>query len=274
MYFLAVLCFIAGASFADIVPPLYVGNIKPALDEQNSPLFGTHDGTHTNGALVEIRTAYNGLAIPPDTNGVPNVKTILIDSCAMGYNAAIPNSGLFCIVVPVRNSITNKVFARAYNKSTIEESTFYMETPVYDIPASHQSSLVVEFKTIRPIDSGDDDGDGLVNSWEELLGIDDRPTSDYDGDGASDLMEMLAGTAPDDPSSIFKIKSIDRFLNHTVVGWYSVPGKMYQVKNTPNLLKPFTSTGTVVVANGGDYELSKTLYETNQTMHYNVVIVP
>jgi hypothetical protein len=61
------------------------------------------------------------------------------------------------------------------------------------------------------VDLNDPDSDGMDDSWEtEWL---NKPTladatTDYDGDGATDLEEFLAGTHPADPSSRLQIPSL------------------------------------------------------------------
>jgi hypothetical protein len=62
---------------------------------------------------------------------------------------------------------------------------------------------------------GDDfDGDGLPDDWERLYGLstsdptgDQGPQGDPDRDGRTNLEELIAGTAPNDPSSVLRIIS-------------------------------------------------------------------
>lgn len=256
--------------FGQIIPPLYVGNIEPILDEYNRPLIGSY-AAEQNRSLIEIRIAEDGIIRPPYPDGTIHPKNPLLRSSWAGLNAMGNNSGLFCEIFPQRIDPTNLIFARAYNKPTRKEATFYMDTPTYT-PSKIDSSLVMKFGNPKPMDPRDDDGDGLNNSWEENLGIDDRYTADYDGDGMSDLMEMLAGTAPDDPNSFFAIKYINMQNNIVDIGWYSVPNKTYQVQHTTDLIDGFKNVENSITAGPGEYELNKTLTETNRMMHYRVVI--
>jgi len=55
-------------------------------------------------------------------------------------------------------------------------------------------------------DLGDDDGDGMHNSWETFYGLNPHDASDAkfdkDGDGFTNLQEYLWGTNPDDAASV------------------------------------------------------------------------
>ena len=269
-WLLFILClFLVLPSNGQIVTPLYVGNTVSAISQLDVPFSGTC-GFPQNSSLVEIRVASDGIIRPPSTSGLPHYKNPLITNSYMGMNAMGRNPGLFCVVFPYRIPTGTNVFARVFNDINAEQATFYADTSVVVAPPKHESSLVLNFGVVKPLNPGDDDNDGLNNSWEEYLGINDRPTSDYDHDGFSDLNEMLAGTAPDDPNSIFKIKYIVRMLDQVDIGWYSVPGKRYQIQGISDLIEPFTNIGESTIAS--NYEENIVLEETNRMKHYRVII--
>ena len=240
-----------------ITPPLYIGNCEPLLDPYGRPMAGAHAGPIRS--LVELRVATNSLVIPPNTNGMSHPYNPLLmpnSRGGMGLNTSGTNLGLFCMVLPTRPSGDVQVFARAYNAPTAAEATFYADSaPVY-LSEAKTSKIVLNFHKACPLDTNDDDGDGLVNSWEKLLGTDGVATNDFDGDGMSDLHEMLAGTDPTDAGSRLAFEVVRHetnlallaqrgieFTNPLLVQWQSVPGKTYQLEHIPLLTAIDSETG-------------------------------
>jgi hypothetical protein len=195
----------------------------------------------------------------------------------MGLNATGKDSGLFCMPVTQRPPTNVMVFARVFNAPTAAEATFYADSWAAAVPDYSQNSLVLTFREAKPLDTNDVDGDGLCNSWEELLGTDDQLTGDYDKDGMGDLHEMLAGTAPDDSTSrlAFRLVRSEESPDVREVGepatrvvrvkWQSVPGKTYRLEYVPQLaaIDPATGEpyafelveGGEVTAGPGEYEI-------------------
>jgi len=272
------LCLVAATAWGGIVPPLYVGNLEPVLDEYGRTMVGSHDADQSSSrSLVEIRTSTIDSILPPLPSGAAHPYNPLISSegvGGVGLNTSSPDSGLFCLVLTDRPSAGTKLFARVYNAPTVEEASFYADSALMNAPG-HDHSLVVSFSEARPLDDGDDDGDGLNNSWEKALGIDDVHTNDYDGDGMSDLAEMLAGTAPDDATSLLSFHLIRReapvvpagemddgsWQKPVRVKWQSIPGKKYQLEYVPMLIQLtgedpiFVTVGDEIVAGEGEFEI-------------------
>ena len=257
----AALCLAASCAWGGIAAPLYLGNLVPVRDESGRPMQGSYlPANAANRSLVEIRLAVDGLIRPPDTNGGAhplNPPLATNSVCGVGLNASTANSGLFCLAFPLRPPAGTRIFARVYNAPTVAEASFYADSQVV-MALALGVSLVLSFDPALPLDSGDDDGDGLANSWEQVLGTSDRPVSDYDGDGMSDLFEMLAGTDPTDPASLLAFlvarpesgavlpEGIDPAATRMHLRWQTVPGKRYQLESA-FALAPDSATGEVPV---------------------------
>jgi len=276
----AVLLVVAANAWGGLVAPLYIGNLEPVLDQYGRTMPGSHLAEEANSrCLVEIHTSTIDTILPPLTNGASHPFNPLLSAegvGGVGLNTSSPNSGLFCLALPHRPVAGTQVFARVYNAPTIEEASFYADSLMVDIPA-RANSLVLSFSDARPLDPRDDDEDGLNNSWEKALGTDSVHTNDFDGDGMSDLIEMLAGTAPDDASSLLSFRFIRRenpavpaevgqegdapWVKPVRIRWQSVPGKKYQLEYTPMLIQLsgedpiFLPVGEVVTAAEGEFEI-------------------
>jgi len=240
----------AMASSGGIVSALTVGNGVPVLDEFGRPMQGSNLAEEaTNRFRVELRTTTSGLLHPPLITGEPHPFNPLLNPDTVGgigMNVSRPDIGIFAMVLSDRPAAGTKIFARVFNAPTIEEASFYADSSMVEAPLS-SSSLSMQFGSALPLDEGDDDGDGLNNSWERAMGT-DAPggvsPEDWDGDGMSDWHEMLAGTGGTDPDSLLSFRTIEPEgdiqaageSNSVRVRWQSVPGKRYQLQFVPTLL--------------------------------------
>lgn len=80
----------------------------------------------------------------------------------------------------------------------------------------------------------DGNGDGLPDDWQsQYFGGDSNgwtaAATDPDGDGASNLRELLAGTNPKDASSVLRAR-VERVKQGKQLSWNTQPGLVYQVQ--------------------------------------------
>ncbi len=122
----------------------------------------------------------------------------------------------------------------------------------------------------------DTDGDTMNDGWEATYRDPLDPgnaNADPDGDGATDFQESVAGTDPDDQSSVMRITSIVPVGSHIVIIWSSVPGKSYQVLTNANLTTAFSLLSGVIPSGGASTVYTNTS-PTGTTKFYKVLVLP
>ncbi len=100
----------------------------------------------------------------------------------------------------------------------------------------------------------DADGDGIPDDWE-IVNFGDTTScdasSDFDGDGMSDLHEWMAGTSPTDAASALKLESAapsSTNANVLVIQWQSVAGKSYRILCADALNGSWTTNRSAIQA--------------------------
>ena len=256
-----------------------MGNLLPVRDEYGRPMKGSPLSQEAAGrSFVEIRTAADGIIRPPETNGTAHPLNPLLATNSVGgigENAKAADSGLFCLLFARRPAGGAKIFARVYDAPTAEEAAFYVDSNLAVVP-TNGISLVLAFGEAQPLDPGDEEGDGLNNSWERVMGTSGRAAVDYDGDGMSDLHEMLAGTDATDAASLLAFEAagpgtgetppegFDPAARRLRIRWPAVPGKSYQLESTAGLLPDpatgegpvYEPVGEVMIAGEGEFTMT------------------
>lgn len=255
--------------------PLHVGNSIPVTDEFGQVLPGQ---ASQPGCLVMVLQTTNGVIYPPDVNGQPDPRNPLLPGGTAGIGKLARRDatrpGVFGMAMP-RPADGAKLFVRIFNSSNTASASFYGDSALFTVNANVDFNANITATTL-PLDAGDDDGDGLNNSWEKSYGS-NSSASDSDGDGLSDLdehnqglhpaladtdgdgmpdgSEVRAGTDAANPSSYLGVGAMQPTDNDLVVQWSSVTGKQYQVEyTTTDLAQPtsFTPLSGLIPASTGN----------------------
>jgi hypothetical protein len=246
---------LAWETVANIMAPLGYGTVHGIVDEFGNLLEGTG---LSPGARVEILDASNGV-YPPNADGTPHPsnEVLAVTHIGAGTDPGAGPMGKTAGALIVDRTKETPIFARVFNRSTREDSSFYADSGVYVTPTAHYGLFMIDVTaTTNALDTGDDDGDGLNNSWEKSYGT-AKDNPDTDGDGMSDGDEWRAGTNPLDKKSFLMMVRITGASDDQIVAeWDAVPGKTYQLQHAEfpegggeyvfsNVNEAVTATGAV-----------------------------
>ncbi len=125
--------------------------------------------------------------------------------------------------------------------------------------------------------AADSDEDGLPDDWEVAYfnSLARDGSGDWDGDGATDRAEYLAGTDPTNAGSVFRVVALTSAGGTEVtVVWSAVPGRTYRVQFKDAVEAPWTDLPGEVTATGDTASKTDTTAGASLARFYRAVLVP
>jgi hypothetical protein len=250
--------------------PLHAAATNAIRDEYGAPL------AKPGGELVQFLYVNAGVQ-PPAVDGQPHANNPVVYASRIG-NGMVPgpgSEGKFSAAITPRPG--GPIIARVFNAPTLEESSFYADSQPFTPPQDRSIFYPVLNATTNPIDSADDDNDGVHNSWEKSLGS-NRNNPDTDGDGVPDGHEFRAGTKLMDADSfLMMVRVRPNAAGNLVAEWEAVPGKAYQVQMAPLVLAGeafvFSNVAGVVTADASTMSVVVTNPPTGGPATFRVRLV-
>jgi hypothetical protein len=242
-----------------------VGVNQAIVNEFGRPLKGTDSAAslfglaEVEGDLIQVLQATDGKIYPPSANGQPDPRNVVIKTTRIGRGVvpATVENGMFGATLSPRPGGNSKIFVRVFNAPSQEAASFYGDSQLFTVKSFANEVFMANIaSTSQPLDSADDDQDGLNNSWEKSYGSNPR-SADSDGDGQTDGEEIVAGTDLLDAESAFVVAKVQLQGGSVQLSWNAVAGQTYVVERnglTENGYSGFNHAGSVVASSAqGSY---------------------
>jgi len=236
-----------------------VGTASEIRNERGELLPGTDPGASffgipsVEGALVQVLQTMDGQVYPPQPNGQPDSRNVVLMTTRVGYGykASQAISGRFGATVTPRPGGNSKLFVRVFNAPSLQEASFYGDSQVFTVKSWKNEVFTANIAaTTQPLEAGDSDGDGLSDSWEKSFGT-DLAARDTDQDGLTDGEEIFAGTDALEAGSAVVVAELS-FAGGTdgLLAWDSQEGRRYDVERRIGAFEGSGSFGMVTSLDG------------------------
>ncbi len=266
----AMLALLTGVSVSESAAPPMISQVvaaaTPIKDEFGVTVTGTDPDADffgipvVEGDLVQVLLSADGNIYPPSADGTPDARTTVIATTRIGAGVSpnIASSGKFgCILTP-RPGGGSPIFVRVFNAPTAAAASFYADSQIFIVSSTQNDRFFAQFTSgMQPLDTIDNDEDGVINSWEKSYGS-NPDAIDSDGDSLTDADEVLAGTDLTDADSHFAVSRLEPANGDMILVWDTIPNRIYSVE------KCVLGNGTyeVIESRTGDGNEQELLIET------------
>lgn len=240
----AILAMATGVAYAQIAPPLYVGNEVRVTNALGRNLKGSW-GVPDTACRVEIREVGSGILPPDPATGEGHPDNPLVKESYMGKTVIGVDPGKFSEVFTNRLEDGKTYFARVYDTPAAGDALYYANTtPFQDVPPAQRPtvpSITVAFQPLRLVSGEEDldsDGDGIPDAMEnEVLGT-SPSLRDSDDDGWNDYYEAVNTDHlnPTEPNPIDLWMQAAEYgedppvmITPASVSWWTIPGLFYRL---------------------------------------------
>jgi len=127
--------------------------------------------------------------------------------------------------------------------------------------------------------NGDTDQDGMSDLWEVTYGLsptnaggNDGPEGDPDGDGRTNIQEMIAGTDPRSAASVFAVVSVNSNPPSISISWTTTEGRHYRILAADNPAGPWAAIAENLVGTGQHQTFTDEQAGSNGRRFYKVEV--
>jgi len=227
----------AGVALAQIVQPLYVGNVStPVKDALGRNLPGCACSPDT-ACLVEIREVGTTVWPPDPQTGQSRTNNPLVRASFMGYGVQGDNPGKFSEQFEERLVVGRQYFARVFFPPPPDQPVYFANSLPFAGPATPTNLVDVQFRPLELINGEDDvdwDGDGIPDAMENGVTHTSPTERDSDGDGWDDHYEIVheGPLNANEPNPAGPMNGLDLLLEvafPATLTWSTIPGLPYRL---------------------------------------------